>query len=52
MVTTALYKFIKALSMSASLGRENKGFERMLEKVVVVLFDILFWHLQEEMRKL
>jgi len=31
---------------------QNKGFERMLEKVVVVPFDILFWHLQDEIRKL
>jgi hypothetical protein len=31
---------------------QNKECERMLEKVVVVPFDILFWYLQDEMRKL
>jgi hypothetical protein len=31
---------------------QNNGFERMLEKEVVVPFDILFWHLQDEMGKL
>jgi hypothetical protein len=34
------------------LELQNKGFDGMLEKVVVVPFDILFWHLQDEMRKL
>jgi hypothetical protein len=27
---------------------QNKGFERMLEKVAVVPFDTLFWHLRDE----